>query len=146
MAVRAGQSGSEAGMREYVLEQTAARLGRFAYQVARSAQLLDADAIHDLRVSIRRFSQCLRAFAAFLPKGKPKKVRRYLKAVMDLAAEVRNQDIALALLARAGVLPGATVMQSLRRRRAQGQAALLAALKQWTRRDLSRKWRAQLEL
>ncbi len=144
--MRAGQAGSAGGMRQYVVEQTAARLGRFAYQVARTSQLLDAEAIHDLRVSIRRFSQCLRVFADFYPRGKPKKVRRYLRQVMALAAEVRNQDIAQELAARAGVAAGATLTQSLRRRRVQAQAALLAALKDWTRRDLSRKWRAQLEL
>ena len=133
-------------MRQYVQEQTAARLGRFAYQVGRSSQLLEAEAIHDLRVSIRRFSQCLRAFRQFFPRGKRKKIRRYLRSLMGLAGAVRNQDIAMELVARAGIPAGSTLMQGLRRRRGQAQQALLAALKQWTRADLSRKWRAKLEL
>lgn len=133
-------------MRPYVREQTAARLGRFAYQVARTSQAWDAEAIHDLRVSIRRFSQCLRVFSAFFPRGKAKKVRRYLKSVMDLAAAVRNLDIAQELGARAGMAPSAALMQSLRRQRAQAQASLLAALKEWSRRNLSRRWRVRLEL
>jgi len=133
-------------MRQYVQEQTATRLGRFAYQVGRASQLLEAEAIHDLRVSIRRLSQCLRAFRQMFPRGKRKKVRRYLRYLMDLAGAVRNHDIAMELLARAGIPAGSTVVQGLRRRRVEAQQALLAALKQWTRADLSRKWRAQLEL
>jgi len=134
-------------MRQYVQEQTATRLGRFAYQVGRASQLLEAEAIHDLRVSIRRLSQCLRAFPQFFPRrGKRKRIRRYLRSLMALAGEVRNQDIAMELLARAGIPAGSTVMHGLRRRRGEAQQALLAALKQWTRADLSRKWRAQLEL
>jgi CHAD domain-containing protein len=133
-------------VRKYALEQTEARLRRFAYQMGRTGTRAEADAIHDLRVSIRRLSQCLRAFGAFLPRGKVKKVRRGLRSLMNLAAEVRNSDVALGLLSRAGVAAKSPVAGSLRRRRLEAEQALLGWIKQWQRRDLSRKWRAQLEL
>ena len=133
-------------MRKYVLDQTDARLRRFAYQLARVGKQADAEAIHDLRVSIRRFSQCLRAFAQFFPGGKVKKIRRRLKGVMGLAADVRNQDIALELILRARVPRGAALLNAVRRRRVQAERMLLGTARQWSQRDISRKWRTQLEL
>ena len=55
-------------MREYVRLQTAMLLRRLAFQVSRNARSgRDADAIHDLRVAIRRLNRCLRVFAEFYP-------------------------------------------------------------------------------
>jgi CHAD domain-containing protein len=136
----------EPAMRKYAREQTAERLRRFAFELARVAKQADADAIHDLRVSIRRFTQCLRIFPQFMPKGKVKKVRRRLRTLMALAAEVRNQDIALELVTRAGAAQAEELKGALTQRRTQTEQDLLAAARQWNRQNVSRKWRAQLEI
>ena len=62
-----------------------------------------ADAIHDLRVSIRRLTQALRAFEALVGKKRAKQLRRRLRRWMDAAAEIRNRDIALELLTASGM-------------------------------------------
>ena len=68
-----------------------------------------ADAIHDLRVSIRRLTQALRAFEALVGKKRAKQLRRRLRRWMDAAAEIRNRDIALELLAASGMEAGGAV-------------------------------------
>ena len=63
-------------MRDYALAQTAILLRRLAFQANRAARTGDADAVHDLRVAIRRLSRCLRTFAQFYPDNSWKRMRR----------------------------------------------------------------------
>ena len=69
-----------------------------AFQVRRAAKHPDEEAIHDLRVSIRRLSRCLRLFSPLYPGSSWKKVRNRLKVLMEAAGEVRDRDIAAKLL------------------------------------------------
>ena len=133
-------------IRKYALDQTRALLRRLAYQANRTVQNGDADCVHDLRVSVRRFGHCLRVFAQFFPHQKEKKILRRLRKLMDLAAEVRNRDVALNLLGEAGVPAGSAMEKHLAEERAQAERELLALVEAWQHRDFSRRWRAQLEL
>jgi len=90
-------------MRKFALEQIAALLDRLAEEVMRTMRERSPDAVHDLRVTIRRFSQSLRVFAPFVPKRQAKQVRKRLRHIMDLAGEVRNRDVTMDLLAAAGL-------------------------------------------
>jgi CHAD domain-containing protein len=119
-------------------------LGKLAFQVRHAAKHPDEDAIHDLRVSIRRFSACLREFRQFFPSHETKKILKQLGKVMDLAAEMRNRDIALELIAKPGSAPEPEFLNTLRREREQAKIKLTRALVQWRRRDFSRKWRPWL--
>ena len=119
-------------------------LGKLVFQVRRAAKHPDEDAIHDLRVSIRRFSACLREFRLFFPSRETKKILKQLGKVMDLAAEMRNRDIALELIAKPGREPEPEFLYALRREREQAKIKLTRALVQWRRRDFSRKWRPWL--
>ena len=58
-------------MRDYVHRQTSILLRRFGMQVTRAARDGDPDAIHDLRVSIRRLSRCLRGVRKRRRAGQP---------------------------------------------------------------------------
>ncbi len=133
-------------MRDYALLQTAILLRRFAFQVNRAARQNDADSIHDLRVSIRRLSRCLRAFSQFYDAGVRKKIRRRLAGLMQLAGVVRDRDIAIQLLAEAGVSPRASITGRLSRERAAAIQELLHEIQRWKNRNFYRKWRARLEL
>jgi CHAD domain-containing protein len=137
---------SGVGMRKHAHEQARLLLRRFAYQVNRTSRSAGTDEIHDLRVSIRRFSQCLRVFAQFFPSARRKRVRKRLRNVMGLAAEVRNCDVALELMREAGIEEGAATARTLARKREDAIGLLYGTLKRWARRDFSRRWRAQLEL
>jgi CHAD domain-containing protein len=133
-------------MRNYVKEQTATLLRRLAYQVTQAGKSADADAIHDLRVSIRRLNRCLQVFAPFYPARSRKKVRRKLSEMMDGAAEVRDRDIAAALLREAGAPPDAAAFRLLERERTHAADRLSAVLKHWKQDSLSRRWRGELGL
>ena len=118
-------------------------LGKLAFQVRRASKRQDEEAIHDLRVSIRRLSQCLREFRAFFPRRhETKKIRKQLGKLMDLAGEMRNRDIAIELIGNAE--PG--LAQQLRRERERAKRKLAKMLVEWRHRDFSRKWRPWLEI
>ena len=138
--------GGEIPIRDYASEQTSMLLRRLAFQASRTARMADVDAIHDLRVSIRRLAQCLRVFSQFFPREKTKKIRQRLEAVMDLASEVRNRDIALHLMAGAPALPDSTLARVLSRERTEAEKSLVAALQRWNRRSFHKRWRSKLGL
>lgn len=133
-------------MREYVRMQTAILLRRFAFQLSRAARSGDEDSIHDLRVAIRRFSRCLRAFSDFYPDHAAKRIRRELSALMKTAGEVRDRDIALELLAAAKVTATADIVRRLETERRDAEHALQGEIRRWSQRGFSRKWRLRLNL
>src|SRR6185503_15069163 len=85
----------------YAAGQGSKLLRRLAHRVHQAASAPDPDAVHDLRVAIRRFQQFLRVFRQFLPGVTAKKIRRRLRKIMKSAGKVRNRDIAAMLLQQA---------------------------------------------
>jgi CHAD domain-containing protein len=109
-------------MREYVDIQTGILLKRVASEIAKATHTADADAIHDLRVAIRRLSRCLRVFAQFYPGGSRKELRWRLADLLDLCGGVRDGDIAIGLLRKAGVAANSSLVRRLdTERRAAGR-------------------------
>lgn len=95
---------------KYAVKQTKLRLKHFSKNLRRAAKHPeDPEAIHDLRVSIRRVVQAFKTFGELLAPAPVKKLRRRLHKVMDLCAAVRNCDVALTLLDQVGVTTGAAV-------------------------------------
>ncbi|HET9318928.1 MAG TPA: CHAD domain-containing protein [Bryobacteraceae bacterium] len=133
-------------MRKYAVERTSILLRRMAFRMHRAARLHHADSIHDLRVSVRRFQQCLRVFQQFFPGGAVKKIHKRLHMVMELSGEVRNRDIALYLLRKAGPPPDSALSAVLLEQKKHAQNELSRLLRRWGRRDVSRKWRSRLRL
>src|SRR5215472_15194520 len=115
-------------MDNFAAAQAARLLGKLAFQVRHAAKHPDEEAIHDLRVSIRRLSQCLREFHQFFPRRETKKILKELGKVMDLAAEMRNRDIAVELIAKEGGPQEAAFLASLRAEREQMKRKLTRAL------------------
>lgn len=132
-------------MREYVRLHTSILLRRLAYQL-NHAKSGDSAAIHDLRVSIRRFTACLRTFSRFYPGHSGKRIRRRLDALMELAGAVRNLDVTLDLLAEAGVPAHCALAAGLREQRVRACHRLEHEIRLWKLRGFSRKWRNRLEL
>jgi CHAD domain-containing protein len=133
-------------MREYVEKQTAILLRRLAFQINRAARAGDADAVHDLRVAIRRLRRCLQTFAQFYPGHSWKKMRRRLSDLMDACGRVRDLDVAIELLGKAGLPPGSAVIRRLELERGKSERELLEELRRWKGSAVSRKWKAQLGL
>jgi len=130
-------------MNDYVVEQMNRLLTTLAFQIHRAAKKPGADEIHDLRVSIRRFTQGLLLFAEFFPKWEIKKIKRMLKRMMQLTSEIRNRDIALEYLAGLNASPH---QRRLQRERMQYQRRFAEMVRRWSSRDFSAKWRNRLSL
>jgi CHAD domain-containing protein len=133
-------------MQRYAREQASTLLRRLAFRMNRAAKVRDADSIHDLRVAIRRFEQCLQIFHQFLSGGHKKKIRRRLRKIMELSGEIRNRDVALDLLKQAGLPARSALPVRLLRERQGIQSELLASFDRWGERDLFRKWGSRLGL
>lgn len=127
-------------LREYAGERTNELLARLGREVANVSQRTDAEAIHDLRVSIRRYTQALRALRSMYARSDVKRIRRRLRSMMDLAAEIRNRDIVLELMDKAKISPESPIYQHMAEERdiARGDLVLLA--RQWKRRNVTANW------
>ena len=130
-------------LHDYAIEQVNHLLTRLAFQVHRVGKQPGPEEIHDLRVSIRRFSQGLSVFDHFFPPWEVKKVTKRLKRMMRLTSQIRDRDIALEFLA--GVKHNAH-RQRLETERATCQRELSEMVRRWTARDFSAKWRMGLSL
>ena len=133
-------------IRQFALRQTTALLRKFSGNVARLAEEADAEAIHDLRVSIRRLSRCLREFSLFYPAKVWRPIRSQLRDLMQLAGTVRDYDIALELLEKAGVAQGAPIARQIQAERRQAGQGLMTEARLWKAQSVARQWKKQLEL
>jgi CHAD domain-containing protein len=106
----------------------------------------DADAVHDLRVAIRRFRAALRLFRPEFRRSEVRKIRRRLTEAMDKAGAARDRDIALELFAKAGVPESSELMAALDAQRLESGESLRAVARRWTRRERFKKWAEGLEL
>ncbi len=133
-------------MRKLVQSQTASRLKKLDREVRQVAQKpTDADAIHDLRVSIRRLRQELNVFEEWFKPGPVKRIRGNLKKLMERCAAVRNCDIALEVLQAAGCL-SPKLVAGLEKESQHTRKELARTLAGWRRRDRVRKWREHLRI
>ncbi len=130
-------------LHDYAIEQMNGLLTRLAFQAHRAAKTPGAGEIHDLRVSIRRFTQGLLLFSDFFPKWETKKIKRMLKRVMGLTSEIRDRDIALEFLIKHRNLKH---QQRLKRERSDYERQFSEMLRRWSARDFSAKWRNALSL
>src|SRR5579859_5567108 len=107
---------------KYAAKATKLRVQRFTKNLRHAAKHpADPEAIHDLRVSIRRTLQSFKTFGELLDPAPVKKLRGRLHKVMDLCAAVRNCDVALILLDQVGVTSGAPVLRLQKTRAAAGR-------------------------
>jgi CHAD domain-containing protein len=130
----------------YANAQAEALLERLAWQVRHTAKRCDPEAVHDLRVVIRQFMNCLRIFKRFFPPRPRQKIRRQLRVMRNLAGEVRNRDISLEILVSVLSPPDEKLSTQLTNERERAKGELVKALHRWTRRNLFRKWRVTLGL
>lgn len=129
-------------MKEYVVRRSEACLDRFAYELGRGCKSTDADTVHDLRVSIRRYESCVDAFNGFFPARR--KFNKRLREVLKPAGIVRDRDIALQLAGEAGLTPDAPLVRVLSKQRQDLAKRFLDDVKQWSKRNPSGKWRRRL--
>jgi triphosphatase len=130
--------------RVFAVEQAHRQLKHLGLQINRVIKSSNADAVHDIRVAIRRFSQALALCHAYFPGGMPKHQRR-LKKIMRGAGDVRNCDVALKLVSKFRVPHAVHLRSKLESRRKESAGLLVAELKKWTDRRISLKWNVALD-
>jgi CHAD domain-containing protein len=131
------------GIRDYALDQMNHLLTRLVFQIHRAAKVPGPEEIHDVRVSIRRFSQCLLLFAEFFPRWEVKKIKRRLKRMLRLTSQIRDRDITLDFLAS---LKQTRHRPRLVKKRLALQKEFSQMVRHWNARDFSAKWRNGLSL
>lgn len=134
---------AQASIHDYAFEQMNRLLGKLSDQVQRAAKKPGPDEIHDLRVSVRRFSQGLELFGDFFPKFEVKKIRRMLKGVMRVTSAIRDRDITLEFLAEGGHVAH---RPRLEKERVTYQRRFSGMLRRWSAQDFAAKWRSGLTL
>jgi CHAD domain-containing protein len=127
---------------DYAVEQMNQLLTTLAFQIHRAAKRPGPKEIHDLRVSIRRFTQGLRLFVDFFPKWEVKKIRRMLHRMMRLTSDIRDRDITLEYLKKSEGGHRARLVKQ----RSAFQRQFAEMVRRWSARDFSAKWRNGLSL
>jgi CHAD domain-containing protein len=131
--------------RKFAGQNATRLLGRLAFQMNATMKAPDSGSVHDLRVSIRRFTQTLGVFKSSFPGKETRKIRRRTKKLMTLAGTVRNFDIALKLLSKSRIEEAASLKPKLESQRKESARVLIGALKRRIERKSSLKWRTALE-
>jgi CHAD domain-containing protein len=127
----------------FAATQTGRLLERLASQIDTTIrQRGRADAIHHLRVAVRRFAQAVAVFKPCFPQMASRRIRRRLKAILALAGPVRDCDIALEIVA---AQKKTALAVKLRARRQRAGRALMATLQQWVARKSAARWRQAME-
>ena len=130
-------------MRRFALERIADLLSRVAAEVEHAKTVRDEDAIHDLRVTIRRFGRSLGVFSQFVPNRVVKQIKKQLRHLMHLTGEVRNRDITIRMLEKAGLAGQFVAVVSDRE---LSMRILVSELERWQVEHDAVRWRAMLEL
>ena len=128
-------------MSEYAIAKTLALMDDLLVALKLAAEAPDEEAVHKLRVAIRRFQQALRLFGQYLKAGGVEKIKAKLQVIMEIAGELRNRDIAIGLTTEAG---GNAI--ALADQRAEYDQHLATAVRPLVDPALARKWRRQLGL
>jgi CHAD domain-containing protein len=131
--------------RKFAGQNATRLLGRLAFQMNATMKAPDSGSVHDLRVSIRRFTQTLGVFKSCFPGKETRKIRRRTKKLMTLAGAVRNYDIALKLVSQSRIEEAASLKPKLESQRKESARVLIGALKRRIERKSSLKWRTALE-
>jgi CHAD domain-containing protein len=134
---------SRVSIHDYAIEQMNRLLTSLAFQVHRAAKKPGPEEIHDLRVSIRRFSQGLQLFSDFFPKWEVKKIRTMLKRMMRITSSIRDRDITLEFLVDS---QHKAHQPRLERERTSYQRQFAEMVRRWSAQDFSAKWRNGLSL
>ncbi len=121
-----------------------ALLASLVRQIERTLDKPDADAVHDLRVAVRRFSQCLDVFQELFPEGAARKVRRRVNRLRKCAGMARDCDIAIEYLRKERVSDSRAFARELREARGRAYQELAAVLERVRRKQSWDKWRLRL--
>jgi CHAD domain-containing protein len=130
---------------QFAIDQARGQLQRLSLQINRAIKSCTADAVHDVRVAIRRFAQAIAVSQPYLPAAHLRKNRKRLKKIMAGAGEVRNCDVALKLIAKFRTPHAVPLRSKVNTGRKEAERLLVSQLKDWTERKIALKFLAVLD-
>lgn len=110
--------------KEFARRETLARLERVLREIERISGAAGEDEVHDLRVSIRRFSQAVRVFEPLLPK-RARKIVKQVRTLLKAAGAVRDLDVGMERLLKLGAGKDEPLLQSMAEARRRASLELL---------------------
>jgi CHAD domain-containing protein len=110
--------------REFARRETLARLERVLAEIERISASAGEEEVHDLRVSIRRFSQAVRIFEPLLPK-RARKIVKQVRSLLQAAGLVRDLDVGMERLGKLGVAAEEPMLVSMNESRRRASLELL---------------------
>ena len=128
-------------MKRFALTKTGELLDTVVFAMHDAVRLREEEAVHKMRVSIRRLQQAIRLFRQFLPRRGVKTVRKELRKAIQAAGALRNYDIARDLLKEFDAVP-----ENLDEHRSASLAEFRQTVKRIIRKDAGVRWRNQLGL
>ncbi|HUQ91804.1 MAG TPA: CHAD domain-containing protein [Bryobacteraceae bacterium] len=131
-------------LREFAETRVKELLERFYKELGNVSKHHDPTAIHDLRVSIRRLAEALRALKELFPARVEVRVRGRLRRLMDLSANVRNYDIALELCTAAGISHETPQCRKMIRARKTAARQLASCATQLKKNEILSDWKKLL--
>ena len=90
--------------------------------------------------------RCLQVFAQFYPGSSRKELRRSLADLLTTCGEVRDRDIAIEMVRKAGITARSPLVRRLDAERGAAGRDLQLELQRWKPRGFTRRWRNRLEL
>jgi CHAD domain-containing protein len=128
----------------FAVQQATELLDNLSKEMRKAAKDPDPDAIHDVRVAIRRLRQCLDVFSAVFPDRAAQRIDKQLAKVLDGAGELRNLDIAIELLKESRLPRSAGLIRRIRADRTKAGKEFARTLAKLDDGGVAKKWRAKL--
>ncbi|HYI95350.1 MAG TPA: CHAD domain-containing protein [Bryobacteraceae bacterium] len=131
-------------MRDFAIAKISDLLEDFVAALNAAGKAPDVETVHKVRVSIRRLQQGLRLFRPYLSKSGADKLKVELRAIMDVAGELRNRDIAIELVKETE--GSEALIEDLSMQRAKFDQEFADVLRHHAKPDLAPRWRSKLGL
>ncbi len=116
-------------------------LDHLAKEMRTAAKKPDSDAVHDVRVAIRRTRECLKVFAPAFPSSAVRQIDKKLRKILEAAGELRNLDIAIELLKDSDLPKAAELIREIGKDRLSQAEEFSEALEKL---DIVEKWKSKL--
>jgi len=127
-------------------EQSTGFLRSLMLEARRAAESGGIEAVHDLRVAVRKFRQILKVLKRWVPREESQLLRTEMKELMTRAGEVRDRDIAVALLRKIHVPKNRRILTEIHEQRGASAHTLQECVRDFRHRNTAAAWRRALTL
>ncbi len=128
----------------FVQSRVAGRVATVGEQIAQVRGDPGEEPVHDLRVVTRRALYALDLFRVLLEGPQFRRLRKRLRAVVAAGGTVRDRDVALALVASAGLSPSCELARALAVQRDVAAASLFRELERKRYRGFADRWSSRI--